>query len=141
MADNNTLNLQFEGCLPKTKVVEKLWGKEIWAINTDNYCLKFMELKPNFYCSRHKHFKKIETFIVQKGEMVVTFHQYDGDAVTMFRMKPGDQLTLEAGMYHQFSNQTTEVCQFLEVSTHHDDDDVERLSGSGYVKSYTSQSR
>lgn len=141
MSDSKALNLQFEGCLPQTKVVEKLWGKEIWAINNDNYCLKFMELKPNYYCSLHKHNIKNETFIVQKGEMLVLMlFEVDGP-VQMRKLKPGDYLTLETGTYHQFYNDSTEVCQFLEVSTHHDDEDVERLSGSGYVKSYTSQSR
>lgn len=136
MIENKQLNLQFEANLPVSQIVEKLWGQEIWVINTDNYCLKFMELKPQYHCSLHKHPIKTETFIVQQGEMLVEWQLPGEEGFSFWMMKPGDALTLPAGTWHVFSNQSTsELCQFIEISTHHEDGDVVRRKESGRVKS------
>jgi mannose-6-phosphate isomerase-like protein (cupin superfamily) len=143
MIENKQLNLQFLTNLPILKTVEKLWGKEIWVVNSENYCMKYMELKPNYQCSLHMHPIKTETFIVQSGEMEVEIMvgEAEGEAKTansatpmvsggLLKVMPGVPITLPAGVWHRFRNKTNDVCGFLEISTHHSDDDVVRMEDS-----------
>lgn len=107
--------------------VQKIWGKEMWWVNED-YCVKTLHINPGFQCSLHRHIDKDETFIVQKGRCLLehktrTRFVYEG---TIIRIFPGE--------WHRFGvHKDDPPCIILECSTHHDDDDVERLEPSGLI--------
>lgn len=105
------------------KNVEKAWGEEIWLVNSDRYCAKFLMLNKNAESSYHMHKTKEETFISLKGYVLLTVE------VKTYILTPFTQpITIEAGDKHKFLGLSEAV--ILEVSTHHDEDDVVRFSSS-----------
>lgn len=108
------------------KVVKKLWGKEVWIVNNDSYCLKALIVSPGTCCSLHYHPIKDETFIVNKGHCGLQL----GDE--RMSLRKGDQVRILPGTPHRFwvPFGVQEECVILEVSTHHDDNDVVRIEES-----------
>ena len=107
-----------------TKHVTKAWGRELWLVNNEKYCAKFLYLESGQQCSLHRHFVKDETFYVLSGSCRLEF----GDAVQV--LEAGDTRRIYPGTFHRFSNRSEHICVILEVSTFHSDDDVERLEPS-----------
>jgi len=113
------------------KIVRKKWGEEHWFVNEKEYCMKHLIVWRGFTSSLHYHKIKKETFIVKKGECVLevrTAHKNNE-----YEMKTGDSVVLLPGQVHRFSvpkNSSSTTCVLIEVSTHHSDDDVERLEES-----------
>jgi quercetin dioxygenase-like cupin family protein len=107
-------------------VVEKLWGREFWLVNTKKYCCKLLKIKPGFISSLHSHPKKDETFYGLMG--VVQLITQDGDGQHTFIITAGRQHQIAPGTPHSF--QAVGESWILEVSTHHDDKDVIRLQPS-----------
>ena len=106
------------------KVVDKLWGHEEILVNEPEYCCKRLYLNPGFQCSLHYHRIKKETFIVEKGairlkhgEEIMVLDRYDAPR------------TILPNTPHRF-NAFRDPAVILEVSTHHDDEDVVRLEPS-----------
>lgn len=111
------------------KIVPKVWGTERWLENGD-YCIKYLEITPGYKCSLHYHPKKRETFLVQSG--AVRLEQRDVRGLPIDEMLiEGDYRTIEPKTPHRFSSHTGAT--ILEVSTHHDDEDVVRLTDSGKI--------
>lgn len=110
------------------QVVRKVWGNEFIVLNTNNYCMKLMELFPYKQCSSHRHVVKDETFLVIEGGMTLEV----GDE-KMF-LGVGDRKRIKPGTWHRFKNFTPDKpCWFIEVSTYDSPKDVERRSESGSV--------
>jgi D-lyxose ketol-isomerase len=107
------------------KHVDKLWGSETWLVNEPEYCAKRMRLLEGAFCSFHRHPRKKETFLVEDG-IIRLEYGLDGSYIDL---APGDHFTLAPGTWHRFTGKTGAT--FLEVSTHHDDKDCERLTSSG----------
>jgi mannose-6-phosphate isomerase-like protein (cupin superfamily) len=106
--------------------VQKTWGTEQYVTNTELYCCKLLTVEKMKVCSRHRHLKKTETFYVFTGSGYIEI----GDQ--LIKVKPKDVVHIPTGVWHRF---WTEDCMvLLEVSTHHDDADVERQTESGSVK-------
>jgi mannose-6-phosphate isomerase-like protein (cupin superfamily) len=114
-------------------IVNKIWGHEVWIENNNQYCGKHMSVLPNRYCSVHYHKNKKETFYVIKGILILQHSKttdldrwYIGlvDSITL---KVGDSFTLEPYTVHRFTSGTEESCEFIEISTYHDDLDSYRL--------------
>lgn len=107
------------------KWVAKEWGAEIWLCNTEKYCAKQLHVAPLSQCSLHRHLVKDETFIVVLGYPELEI----GDAT--FEARPGETFRIEPGVWHRFTNRYAHTyVQMLEVSTHHEDSDVERREPS-----------
>lgn len=104
------------------KKVPKKWGEEMWLVN-DMYCGKLLFLKKNAVCSYHCHKIKQETFYVPDGEVVLTIEGKDYTLDPYARPK-----TIMPGEKHKFFGVKKSV--ILEISTHHDDEDVYRESTS-----------
>jgi len=109
------------------KAVEKVWGREEWLVNTPHYCCKRLIVKPGFACSFHYHPEKDETFIVEIGACAICV----GSKNTQEHLGEGDWKRIRPGVAHKFWNVGPGDCVILEVSTHHDDEDVVRLEPSG----------
>ena len=113
------------------KVVEKVWGREIWVINDEssNYCFKKLFLEKHKKCSYHMHKIKSEHFYIQSGEvlmMIGNLKEYK-----MYLMQEEDLIKIVPDMYHSFIGFRESM--ILEVSTYHREDDSYRLNNSGHV--------
>ncbi len=104
-------------------VVDKVWGQEVWLVNETEYCLKILEIKAGAAGSLHYHRIKKETFILQKGKILL---QIGNEGYLLGKdIKP---MTINPKTPHRIIG--IEDSLILEVSTHHDDADVERLEPS-----------
>ena len=110
--------------------VDKTWGYELWLVNTDKYCAKFLHLAPGYQCSLHRHPVKDETFLVLKGCCVVEAGAEMRELIT------GDRQHIAPGTWHRFSNHAETECHIFEISTHHSDEDVERREDSRAINGH-----
>lgn len=117
--------------LQPIKTVEKVWGVEKWLVNNKDYCAKILEVKEGFRCSLHYHPRKHETFIVLRGSVRLEFcGNNDKETVTSLLI-PGQTKDIPPFSGHRFSSEFGAIV--LEISTHHDDDDVVRIKDSGPI--------
>jgi len=113
------------------KIVEKVWGRELWIVNTDRYCGKILEVKTGYRCSMHYHKKKDETFHIASGKILM---EVDGKPRIM---EAGDTQRIMPGVKHRFTG-LAEDCEddyseIYEFSTHHEESDSYREEISGKV--------
>lgn len=105
------------------KGVKKVWGKELWIVNCPEYCGKLLYLDEGAETSYHKHLIKKETFYCLKGQVGLNIEGKD------YRLNPFSKpKTIKPGQLHSFRGLADAV--ILEISTHHDDSDVVRLTES-----------
>lgn len=107
-------------------LVQKLWGREEWLVNELEYCAKYLMLRPGFQSSLHYHKVKKETFIYRMGDIEM---EVGGKKEVWHYTPEGHQVTILPGTPHRFKCFST-AAWLLEVSTHHDDNDVVRLEES-----------
>ncbi len=117
----------FDG-YPRTK---KLWGEERLLINAD-YCAKLLIIEPGFACSLHRHDRKDEQFTVLEGRVMIE-HGTDPSYLFTERKDVGDSLRMTPGTFHRFWSAQPSRAILLEVSSHHEDSDVERLQESAQL--------
>ena len=106
------------------KTVEKKWGKEVWIINNKYYCGKFLYIHRGGQSSYHYHKKKMETFVCTDGsaKMIIDDKEFVLDRFS-------EPITIKPKTPHSFRSGLGAV--LVEVSTHHDEKDVVRLTESG----------
>lgn len=109
--------------------IDKVWGTEIILDNNPHYCAKWLVIKPGFACSLHRHHIKRETFHVIEGRVGIEFGS-DAATLRMEAKDVGDGMHVPPGLFHRFWSMMPERAILLEVSSHHDDADVERLEES-----------
>lgn len=103
--------------------VTKVWGREAWLVNCDKYCGKLLYLDKGASSSVHLHPIKQETFYVLEGQVGLMIDGRDYMLNPFSRPK-----TVYPGQKHQFIGLSNAV--MLEISTHHSEDDVVRLTQS-----------
>lgn len=113
--------------LPYRAVVPKVWGRELIIVNRDKYCAKFLIIEPGYQCSLHLHNVKQEDFYVLEGVVKLEL----GTLGHFVHAVPGTLQHIAVGRPHRFSSLTGAI--ILEVSSHHNDDDVVRLEESGKI--------
>lgn len=101
--------------------VARAWGKELWLVNCGEYCCKLLYLPKGAYSEKHYHKIKKETFYCLKGVTALDIHGQE-KIIDCFS-KP---VTISPGEPHLFKGLSNAI--LLEVSTHHDDEDVVFLS-------------
>lgn len=105
------------------KEVKKVWGKEVWIVNCPQYCAKILMLDKRAMSSRHRHKNKQETFFALEGVASLTVGSES------FILSPDSRpKTIFPGEVHSFWGASK--AKILEVSTYHDDNDIERFSES-----------
>jgi mannose-6-phosphate isomerase-like protein (cupin superfamily) len=115
------------------EIYQKKWGFEKWIENNDLYCGKLLHINPNKFSSAHFHKNKKETFYVIKGELMLHYSKsmdidtWNLNLVDSVILKEGDSFTIEPLIVHRFFSNTNSSCEFIEFSTHHDDNDSFRL--------------
>tara|TARA_Y100000310_G_scaffold79271_2_gene75950 strand:+ start:2356 stop:2715 length:360 start_codon:yes stop_codon:yes gene_type:complete len=108
----------------KIKEVKKVWGGEVWLVNNDKYCGKLLLLDKGAACSMHYHKVKQETFHALSGQTGLHIAGKD------YMLNPASRpKTIYPGEKHQFTG-FSEGIVILEISTHHEEDDVVRLTQS-----------
>ncbi len=112
-------------------IVPKVWGSEIWYVNEPEYCCKVLDINKFASGSLHYHSIKKETFIITRGKIQLEH----GDKKEILRT--GATITLEPQTPHRFT--ALKDSSILEISTHHDDNDVTRIEKSSDNKSHTLQ--
>lgn len=114
-------------------IVPKKWGYEIWIENNSLYCGKHLCVIPQKWCSVHYHKNKKETFYIIKGELLLQYsdnlnleYWINNQSPTIV-LKEGDSFTLNTLIAHRFTSNKNTACDFIEISTHHDDNDSYRI--------------
>ena len=111
--------------IEKPKIVEKVWGNEIWMANTELYCGKLLSLNKGKRCSLHYHEIKDETFYIYFGKVLM---ELGNKANVLIK---GDSVRIKPNTKHRFSGLERSI--LIETSTHHKDDDSYRIELSGDV--------
>jgi len=103
-----------------SRKIDKPWGYElIWA-ETPYYVGKILFINKGCRLSKQFHLKKDETFLVQKGEIILETNQ--DDEVIEFNMRTGDVFHCPPYTLHRISAITE--AEIVEVSTPELDDIV-----------------
>jgi mannose-6-phosphate isomerase-like protein (cupin superfamily) len=109
------------------KLVDKAWGYEVWFENNEMYCGKMLKVLQDKWSSKgryHYHKKKMETFIVIEGELLLDIADEKG-TTTEYILTPYESIRVKPGTKHRFTSNTPQT-KFIEVSTTHSDDDSYR---------------
>ncbi len=106
------------------KEVEKVWGREVWIVNCPKYCGKLLFLDKGAISSLHYHKKKQETFYALSGQIGLSI-EGKGYMLNPFSRPE----TIYPRQKHQFTGLSDNII-ILEISTHHDDNDVVREEAS-----------
>jgi mannose-6-phosphate isomerase-like protein (cupin superfamily) len=110
--------------------VEKTWGSELWFANTKEYCGKLLIVEPDKWSSEgkfHYHENKDETFFIIEGILWLDIADEEGGHERL-TIHTNDSYRVMPGVKHRFSSATSNVCKFIEASTHHEDSDSYRCS-------------
>lgn len=105
----------------------KSWGKEEWFENNEMYCGKLLTIYKGYWSSKgnfHYHKIKDETFYVISGMLQLDM-EIDG-IIRSIILGPYASIRVKPGIKHRFTCSGGLVCQFIEVSTTHKDDDSYR---------------
>lgn len=108
--------------------VSKVWGKEVWIENDENYCLKFLHFNPEASCSLHFHLIKLETFVILKGQFCLTSIDTDTAEENTVWLNESDCVTIPRGTPHRLFSKTGGT--IIEASTQHFDTDSYRIKKS-----------
>lgn len=109
-------------------VVRKSWGHEVWFENNNLYCGKSIWVDNDIWSSDgkwHMHKKKDETFYVIYGKLILMTKDNHGNTETI-ELSVGDSYRIKPFTKHKFTAGGHTNCNFIEVSTHHDDYDSYR---------------
>ena len=111
--------------MAKNDIIEvaKTWGKEVWIVNNNKYCGKLLCIKKDALSSCHYHKEKQETFYALDGQVFLTIEDKDYMLNPFSRPK-----TILPNQKHLFRGITDAT--ILEISTHHDEKDVYRITES-----------
>jgi mannose-6-phosphate isomerase-like protein (cupin superfamily) len=113
----------------------KVWGREVWIVNTPLYCGKILEIEQGKHCSLHYHKLKTESFYLRSGRLWVRIKQSpDDQTMQEFEMKAGQCMDIKPGLVHQM--EALEDAELFEFSTQHFDSDSHRLNDE-YKRSKT----
>ena len=115
-------------------IVPKKWGYELWIENNNIYCGKHLHVMPEKQCSVHYHKNKKETFYVIEGELIIEYsaslEKKDWENMINIGMKflsKGEYFTIDPLMAHRFYSGSKSSCDFIEISSYHDDEDSFRI--------------
>lgn len=113
--------------------VPKKWGHEIWIENNELYCGKHLHLIPGHSCSVHFHKNKKETFYIIDGTLELQHSDildkkfWEDKLYSTIVLNKGDSFTISPYVAHRFFTHTQHSCDFIEISTYHEDSDSYRI--------------
>ena len=104
------------------EIVNKVWGSEHIYVNNDKYCGKVLNLLTGTRCSMHCHKKKLETFLVIEGRVLLELNEL------FYLLLPNQSIDIPVNSNHRFTGLL--ISKIIEFSTHHEDDDSYRVEES-----------
>jgi cupin superfamily acireductone dioxygenase involved in methionine salvage len=106
---------------------KKSWGYEHWFANNDFYCGKYICIEKDCISSNgafHYHKSKDETFFVLEGTLILDY--YTDNHMYTIHLNPHQSFRIKPNVKHRFSTKS-DMCGFIEASTHHSDKDSYRV--------------
>lgn len=114
----------------KPEIHEKIWGKEIWIHNSNQYCGKILDFKANHYSSSHFHILKTETWFILSGHLIL---EYIENGIKKDKtLLPNEIVHITPGTIHKIT--AIEDSKIIEVSTQHIESDSIRIIPSGKLE-------
>lgn len=115
--------------LLKSETHDKVWGREVWLCNNDEFCGKLLEIDAGNNLSMHFHVNKREVFYVLEGTgTLLWITPADGKLQTL-PLTTGSVVEICRTLMHQI--EATTDMKIMEFSTHHEDTDSYRVTPSG----------
>lgn len=114
---------------PDYKHVEKVWGHELWIINTPLYCGKMLVVKQGHHTSMHFHGVKHETMFCVEGRFRIDFIDGKGEHVSR-ELNQSESIVIPPMLPHSIHGLDAFNAMF-EFSTQHFDDDSIRVGKPG----------
>ncbi len=89
----------------------KIWGTTENLLTTPFIEVHRIYIKPNSFCSLHKHEFKFNYFYVLKGKLFIEVHKNDYKLVDVTELNEGQYSTIPPNEYHKFftGNQAVEA--------------------------------
>ena len=113
---------------PQVKIVDKVWGREEWLVNNDDFCGKKLIFNEGTKLSLHMHHEKHELFYLESGKLIFRYHDYNEVLLKERLMLPGDMVYIPQCNFHSVEALVDSV--IIEISSHHEDSDSYRLTRS-----------
>ena len=113
------------------QVVNKSWGNEIRIVDNEdnNYSGKLLNINQNESTSTHFHSKKHKTFYVLTGSLSIEIIEPESAEVMRYTVDSEETFEIEQNVAHRLYAQDNGVT-VIEISTHHDDEDVYRVQAA-----------
>lgn len=102
------------------------WGTEFWIENMPEYCGKILVVSPNKKGSLHFHKNKMETMLVQQGNMRLRLIDPADGSEYFQDLEVDDSIKIPQAQVHQICA-GPEGCTIIEFSTIHEEDDSYRV--------------
>jgi oxalate decarboxylase/phosphoglucose isomerase-like protein (cupin superfamily) len=109
--------------------VEKVWGTELWIVNTPMYCGKMLMVNQGHHTSMHFHAEKHETMFCCEGSFRIDFIDSKGDVVSR-DLQQADSIVIPQNTPHSIHG-TGQFNVLFEFSTQHFDHDSIRVGKPG----------
>ncbi len=124
-AEEGGRGIDMHGSEPK--LVNKLWGYEIWMANDEvnNYCGKILHMNKGHRFSMHFHRDKHETFYILKGRVKLTIIETETSELVTISLEEGECYVIDRLVPHQV--EALEETDIIESSTYHRDEDSYRV--------------
>lgn len=109
--------------------VEKVWGSEVWIVNTEYYCGKMLTVGKDHHTSMHFHAVKHETMFCVEGKFQIDFINSKGEIA--FRvLNEGESIVIPPLTPHSIYG-LGDFNVLFEFSTQHHDSDSIRVGKPG----------
>ena len=117
-------------------VVEKKWGREIWAVNNEKYCGKLLYFNKGAQFSTHLHDVKEESWMIQSGKLKLTLIDTADASKYEIILDKDDCIDIPRLVPHRL--EALEDSVVFETSTFHSDGDSFRVEPGDSQKSVES---
>jgi len=92
----------------------KVWGETTILLKTPFIEIHKLSIKPDAFCSLHKHEFKWNAFYVISGQLFIETHKNDYDLVDTTELNIGGFTSVKAGEFHKFYTKD-KYCEALEI--------------------------
>lgn len=107
-------------------IINKTWGYEK-VYHNETYCYKDLYINPKSQTSLHRHINKKETFVPKDNGLKLEYVDSLNKVRYIIDLEVDVSYTLEPLTWHRVYNNTDTQLILREISTHHEDLDVERM--------------
>ena len=112
----------------KPEIHHKVWGREIWICNNEQYCGKILEFNKCATLSLHMHKVKRESWYII-GHFEFEYFDYDKAERIKTFLRTDDVVEIKPGILHKLKA-LEEGCKIIEISTQHFENDSYRIEPS-----------